>query len=190
MSRPYCLSHSMVASLRSTGGRLLLAGGHFTLSGDYASTLLGMLPAIVHLRTEPDRTELRWSLDRMSQELRAQRAGRPFHRSASRSHDVGSSDTSSSGERFSKRRWLAVRSCRQAIVCGYASHARRSSTALDSANAGRTRWHVPNYFCVEIQRDGRLIGHGVPLALAYAAGWRQIEEFSRFSLRHSAGTWL
>jgi AraC-like DNA-binding protein len=57
------------------GGDCFLVGGHFTLSGDHAGILLGMLPAIVHLRTEQDRTELRWSLDRMSRELRAQRPG-------------------------------------------------------------------------------------------------------------------
>jgi AraC-like DNA-binding protein len=57
------------------GGDCSIVGGHFTLSGDHAGILLGTLPAIVHLRTEPDRTELRWSLDRMSRELRAQRPG-------------------------------------------------------------------------------------------------------------------
>jgi AraC-like DNA-binding protein len=57
------------------GGDCFIVGGHFTLSGDHAGILLGMLPAIVHLRTEPDRAELRWSLERMSRELRAQRPG-------------------------------------------------------------------------------------------------------------------
>lgn len=57
------------------GGDSLIVGGHFTLSGDHAGILLGILPAVVHLRTEPDRTELRWSLDRMRRELRAQRPG-------------------------------------------------------------------------------------------------------------------
>jgi AraC-like DNA-binding protein len=57
------------------GGDCFIVGGHFTLSGDHAGILLGMLPAIVHLRTERDRAELRWSLDRMNQELRAQRPG-------------------------------------------------------------------------------------------------------------------
>jgi len=57
------------------GGDCSIVGGHFTLSGDHAGILLGTLPAIVHLRTEADRTELRWSLDRMNLELRAQRPG-------------------------------------------------------------------------------------------------------------------
>ena len=57
------------------GGDCFIVGGHFTLSGDHAGVLLGILPAIVHLRTERDRAELRWSLDRMNRELRAQRPG-------------------------------------------------------------------------------------------------------------------
>jgi AraC-like DNA-binding protein len=60
------------------GGDCYLVGGHFTLSVDHAGILLGMLPAIVHFGTEVDRTELRWSLDRMSRELRAQRPGGHF----------------------------------------------------------------------------------------------------------------
>jgi len=57
------------------GGDCFIVGGHFTLSGAHAGILLGTLPAIVHLRIEPDRAELRWCLDRMSRELRAQRPG-------------------------------------------------------------------------------------------------------------------
>jgi AraC-like DNA-binding protein len=57
------------------GGDCFIVGGHFTLSADHADILLEMLPAIVHLRSEPDRAELRWYLDRMSRELRAQRPG-------------------------------------------------------------------------------------------------------------------
>jgi AraC-like DNA-binding protein len=57
------------------GGDCFIVGGHFTLSGDPAGILLGRLPAIVHLRTERDRSELRWSLGRMNLELRAQRPG-------------------------------------------------------------------------------------------------------------------
>jgi AraC-like DNA-binding protein len=57
------------------GGDCFIVGGHFTLSAGHADILLEMLPAIVHLRTEPDRAELRWCLDRMSRELRARRPG-------------------------------------------------------------------------------------------------------------------
>ena len=44
-------------------------GGHFQLAGPQVEMLLGMLPPIVHLRSETDRETLRWAFDRMRQEL-------------------------------------------------------------------------------------------------------------------------
>jgi AraC-like DNA-binding protein len=57
------------------GGSCLIVGGHFTLTGSHARILLGALPPIVHLQTESDKAALRWSLERMRQELREQRPG-------------------------------------------------------------------------------------------------------------------
>jgi AraC-like DNA-binding protein len=57
------------------GGDFLLAGGHFTLSGNHAGILLGALPPVVHLQKESDRAALRWSLERMMQELRDRQPG-------------------------------------------------------------------------------------------------------------------
>ncbi len=51
------------------GGECSIVGGHFVLDGDHADILLGMLPPIVHIRKESDKAALRWSLDRMMQEL-------------------------------------------------------------------------------------------------------------------------
>ena len=51
------------------GGDFFLVGGHFTLSGSHAGILLSVLPPIVHLRKESDKAALRWSLERMRQEL-------------------------------------------------------------------------------------------------------------------------
>jgi AraC-like DNA-binding protein len=51
------------------GGDGFIVGGHFLLSGKHAGMLLGMLPPIVHLQKESDKAALRWSLDRMRQEL-------------------------------------------------------------------------------------------------------------------------
>jgi AraC-like DNA-binding protein len=56
------------------GGDCFGVGGHFALSGD-ASMLLGVLPPIVHLRKESDRAALRWSLERMMEELRDPQPG-------------------------------------------------------------------------------------------------------------------
>ncbi len=57
------------------GGDCFGVGGVFGLSGDHAGMLLGMLPPIVHIRKESDRAELRWSLERMMQELREPKPG-------------------------------------------------------------------------------------------------------------------
>jgi AraC-like DNA-binding protein len=57
------------------GGDCFIVGGHFVLAGKHAGILLGMLPPIVHLRTESDKAALRWSLERMMQELREPQPG-------------------------------------------------------------------------------------------------------------------
>ena len=57
------------------GGDCLMVGGHFVLTGSPAGILLAVLPPIVHLRSESDKAELRWSLDRMRQEIREERPG-------------------------------------------------------------------------------------------------------------------
>ena len=44
-------------------------GGHFQLAGPQLEMLLGMLPPIVHLRSETDRATLRWAFDQMRREL-------------------------------------------------------------------------------------------------------------------------
>ena len=57
------------------GGDCFGVGGHFALSGNHAGILLGLLPPIVHIRKEADRAALRWSLERMRQELRDPQPG-------------------------------------------------------------------------------------------------------------------
>lgn len=57
------------------GGNFFSVGGHFALTGDYASVLLGMLPPIVHIRNESDKAVLRWCIERMRQELREPQPG-------------------------------------------------------------------------------------------------------------------
>jgi len=52
-----------------------IAGGHFLLAGSHADMLLGALPAIVHIRKEPDKAAMRWSLERMKEELRDPQPG-------------------------------------------------------------------------------------------------------------------
>jgi AraC-like DNA-binding protein len=51
------------------GGDCFGLGGHFALEGGHADILLGALPPIVHLRKESDKAALRWSIERMREEL-------------------------------------------------------------------------------------------------------------------------
>jgi AraC-like DNA-binding protein len=57
------------------GGDFFIVGGHFALTGNHAGILLEVLPPIVHLRKESDKAALRWSLERMMQELRDPQPG-------------------------------------------------------------------------------------------------------------------
>ena len=57
------------------GGDCFIVGGHFALSGDHAGILLGVLPPIVHIRKESDKAAMRWSLERMREELREPQPG-------------------------------------------------------------------------------------------------------------------
>ena len=57
------------------GGDCFGVGGFFTLDGQHLDILLEMLPPIVHLRQESDRQALRWSIERMMQELRDPQPG-------------------------------------------------------------------------------------------------------------------
>jgi len=50
-------------------------GSRFVLSGNHADILLAMLPLIVHIRKKADQAALRWSVERMMQELCESQAG-------------------------------------------------------------------------------------------------------------------
>ena len=63
------------AMARPTDGGRYLVGGHFLLTGSHAETLLKSLPPIVHIRKESDKTAMRWSLERMKEELRDPQPG-------------------------------------------------------------------------------------------------------------------
>lgn len=57
------------------GGDFFLFGGHFSFAGNHAGILLGVMPPVAHIRNEADQAALRWSLERMMQELREQQPG-------------------------------------------------------------------------------------------------------------------
>jgi AraC-like DNA-binding protein len=56
-------------------GRHYIVGGHFILTGAHADILLKSLPPIVHLRKESDKAAMRWSLERMKEELQNPQPG-------------------------------------------------------------------------------------------------------------------
>ncbi|MDF2371380.1 MAG: AraC family transcriptional regulator [Rhizobiaceae bacterium] len=57
------------------GSGVTVLGSHFQFIGPLAEMLLGLLPPIVHLRSETDRMTLRWAFDRMRQELAVSQPG-------------------------------------------------------------------------------------------------------------------
>lgn len=57
------------------GGDFFIVGSRFAVSGNQAGMLMGMLPPIVHIRKESDQAALRWSVERMSQELHEPQPG-------------------------------------------------------------------------------------------------------------------
>lgn len=52
-----------------------IAGGFFGFTGSHAEMLLHSLPPIVHIRREPDKIAMRWSLERLREELRDPQPG-------------------------------------------------------------------------------------------------------------------
>jgi AraC-like DNA-binding protein len=62
-------------ALWNGGGDCFMVGGHFALAGEPAGILLSVLPPIVHIRREADKAALRWSVERMMQELREPQPG-------------------------------------------------------------------------------------------------------------------
>jgi AraC-like DNA-binding protein len=56
-------------------GARYIAGGFFRFMGGHAEMLLQSLPPIVHIRRESDKAAMRWSLERMREELRDPQPG-------------------------------------------------------------------------------------------------------------------
>ncbi|HVJ07234.1 MAG TPA: AraC family transcriptional regulator [Acidisarcina sp.] len=58
-----------------TAGAGHIAGGFFRFTGRHAEMLLHSLPPVVHIRSEADKAAIRWSLERMREELRNPQPG-------------------------------------------------------------------------------------------------------------------
>ena len=70
---PFPLNGRIASS--NGGGKCLLVGGNFVVTGRQADILLEELPPIVHIRNESDRSAMRWSLERLREELRNPQQG-------------------------------------------------------------------------------------------------------------------
>jgi AraC-like DNA-binding protein len=57
------------------GGDVFLTGSRFTVEGRHAAMVLSALPPVIHLHAASDRTAMRWSIERMTEELRDARPG-------------------------------------------------------------------------------------------------------------------
>ena len=57
------------------GGELSGLGGFFKFDGKHAAVLLALLPPVVHIRKDSDRTTLRWTMETMMRELSEPQAG-------------------------------------------------------------------------------------------------------------------
>jgi len=64
-----------VSSAGNEGEGCYLVGGHFILAGSHADLLLSSLAPIVHIRKESDKAAMRWSLERMKEEVRDPQPG-------------------------------------------------------------------------------------------------------------------
>ncbi|WP_050462320.1 AraC family transcriptional regulator [Herbaspirillum autotrophicum] len=62
-------------SVSEHDGGCYLVGGHFVLTGSHADFLLSALAPIVHIRKESDKAAMRWSLERMQEEVRHPQPG-------------------------------------------------------------------------------------------------------------------
>ena len=106
-----------------------VVGGHFLLEGSHADILLSSLPPIVHIQKDSDKEAMRWSLERMKEELQdpqpggsliAQQLAYMMLVQALRLHLADESN---------RRRGMAVRPGGQADECSDRMHARRSGAS-------------------------------------------------------------
>ncbi len=76
---PFSEARARLGALSETPGANhaapYIAGGHFALTGGPAQMILESLPLIIHIRREPDKAAMRWSLERMREELRSAQPG-------------------------------------------------------------------------------------------------------------------
>ena len=162
----------------------LIVGGHFALTGNHAGILLGVLPPIVHLQKESDKAALRWSMERMMQELRepqpggflvAQHLAHMMLVQALRLH-LAEGLKGGVGWLFA----LADKQMSAAINAMHDDPAHRWTLQELAERAGMSR----SSFALKFKETVGALTHGIPDALADAAGRRPADEFQRSHFRH------
>ena len=165
------------------GGDFFLVGSRFAVTGNHIGMLLGMLPPIVHIRRETDQAALRWSVERMMLELHERQPGSSLiaqhlaHMMLVQALRLHLADEVRDGVG-----WFFALADKQ---LGAAINAiRRSGASLDITDAGGTRLHVAIDLRRKIQRESRRDTHGIPDALANAAGGGPADQLQRSHFRH------
>ncbi|AJY47681.1 AraC family transcriptional regulator [Martelella endophytica] len=126
-----------------TGGEFTLAGARFAVSGGAARLLLDLLPPIVHLRGSTERAAMRWSLERMIEEMREARPGSELM-AQDLAHMMLLQTLRAHLERSSpgEQGWLAAlsdKNLRLAVAAIHADPARRWTLQALAAEAGMSR---------------------------------------------------
>ncbi len=141
------------------GGDVSGVGGYFGLEGNHAGILLAMLPPIVHIRKEADKLALRWSIERMMQELREPQPGGFLVLQHLAHMMLVQSLRAHLARRTEWGRWMALRPGGSSDRPGHQRHARQSGASLDFAGAGGACRDVAVGLCPEIQGDCRRDAH-------------------------------
>lgn len=68
-SQVHARTHIASKALGASDAPTYIAGGHFALKGGHTLQLLSALPFVVHIRSEAGKAVMRWSIERMSEEL-------------------------------------------------------------------------------------------------------------------------
>ena len=168
------------------GGECLVVGGHFALIGDHAGMLLGVLPPIVHIRKESDKAAMRWSLERMRQELRegepggflmAQHLAHLMLLQALRLH-LAEGSAAGVGWLFA----LGDKQISAAIAAIHEAPAHPWTLQTLAERAGMSR----STFALRFKERVGSVADGIFDALAHVARWGQAHEFERSRFHHCA----
>ncbi|WP_109808473.1 AraC family transcriptional regulator [Sphingosinithalassobacter portus] len=179
--RPYFVGSPEGAVVRlHGGGGVTVLGSHFQFAGPHAEMLLGLLPPLVHLKSEADRATLRWAFDRMRQELAiaqpgsvliAQHLAHMIFVQALRLHLEEGRDAG----------WFSALSDKRigaAIAAMHREPARRWTVAMLAADIGMSR----SSFAARFRQ---LVGEG---PMAYLTRWRMLRAERSLSRGEAVGT--